>query len=475
MPRRRASSRGASRLRPARPRHGRRLRLVAAAQARPAGPRPGQLPRRPAAPNHPAGPRLHAQRRLPLRPHPHPLPRHPVRRRRRADRQAGRQAGRHPGPRHLPQALPLLHLLLGRPRARRRHRRRRAATSCGSNCWARTATWSRRARCACTGRRAGRPRRAAQGRRRLSDVLAAAGVLARGRRQPPRRSCCRRVGPRSAAMLLALVLFPALILGDQWHSAQIVDLRDNTPRFAAARVAALVGRRSPRGASSTAGRSLLPLAIVAALPFRVPLHAGGDTANLLVPLYLVIAGGRALGGARRVAGVGGGPSAGGRPVFATARFAQRPQAARRKTHSRPAGPPTPAALGPGRGRSSLCAADAVLARLLEIAAERVLLLRAVLTGLRAAAGCGVGPEAACPRAVGDRRRGGRLRAGGTRRVLQPELFWNDQVIRSNEFHTYFRVNSIFWDPNIYGRYLALVIVVAMSALLWAKERRRWRC
>lgn len=51
------------------------------------------------------------------------------------------------------------------------------------------------------------------------------------------------------------------------------------------------------------------------------------------------------------------------------------------------------------------------------------------------------------------------------------LFWNDQVIRSNDFHTYFRVNSVFWDPNIYGRYLALVIVVAMAALLWAKERR----
>ncbi|HEY8809805.1 MAG TPA: O-antigen ligase family protein, partial [Solirubrobacterales bacterium] len=51
------------------------------------------------------------------------------------------------------------------------------------------------------------------------------------------------------------------------------------------------------------------------------------------------------------------------------------------------------------------------------------------------------------------------------------LFWNDQVIRSNEFHTYFRVNSIFWDPNIYGRYLALVIVVAMSALLWVKKRK----
>ncbi len=51
------------------------------------------------------------------------------------------------------------------------------------------------------------------------------------------------------------------------------------------------------------------------------------------------------------------------------------------------------------------------------------------------------------------------------------LLWNDQVIRSNEFHTYFRVNSVFWDPNVYGRYLALAIVVAMAALLWARERR----
>ncbi|HEX7060231.1 MAG TPA: O-antigen ligase family protein, partial [Solirubrobacterales bacterium] len=52
-----------------------------------------------------------------------------------------------------------------------------------------------------------------------------------------------------------------------------------------------------------------------------------------------------------------------------------------------------------------------------------------------------------------------------------ELLWNDQVIRSNDFHTYFRVNSVFWDPNIYGRYLALVIVVVMAALMWAKTRR----
>ncbi|HEX3608994.1 MAG TPA: hypothetical protein VHU14_04900, partial [Solirubrobacterales bacterium] len=96
--------------------------------------------------------------------------------------------------------------------------------------------------------------------------------------------------PRSLAMLAALILFPALILGDQWHSHQIVDLRDHPSRLAAlgllglvaAVVLAYVFRRWPLA---------LPLAIVAVLPFRVPLHAGGDTANLLVPLYLVIAGG----------------------------------------------------------------------------------------------------------------------------------------------------------------------------------------
>ena len=60
---------------------------------------------------------------------------------------------------------------------------------------------------------------------------------------------------------------------------------------------------------------------------------------------------------------------------------------------------------------------------------------------------------------------------GSVEYLTRGLFWNHQVIRSNEFHTYFRVNSVFWDPNIYGRYLALAIVVAMAALLWAKERR----
>ncbi|HEX6689195.1 MAG TPA: hypothetical protein VF085_11105, partial [Solirubrobacterales bacterium] len=95
---------------------------------------------------------------------------------------------------------------------------------------------------------------------------------------------------RSAAMLLALALFPALILGDQWHSAQIVDLRDDSARLVALAIVGLAAV-AILAAAFHRWRIVLPLAIVAALPFRVPLHAGGDTANLLVPLYLVIAGG----------------------------------------------------------------------------------------------------------------------------------------------------------------------------------------
>lgn len=268
-------------------------------------------------------------------------------------------------------------------------------------------------------------------------VLAAAGGAAGAILLPAGRL-------RAVAMLAALVLFPALVLGDQWHSHQIADLRDDPSRFvalgalalAASAALALLFRRWP---------ILLPLAIVAALPFRVPLHAGGDTANLLVPLYLVIAGG----------------------VLA---------AALRDWRDRPV---SPVAAGAVKWLPRLLAAFVVLyavqvlysadfskglqnvcfffvpfslvyGLLREVAWDRKLLALVVwVVGLEAVAFVIVGSV----------------------EWVSRSLFWNDQVIRSNEFHTYFRVNSVFWDPNVYGRYLALVAVVAMSVLLWVTERR----
>jgi O-antigen ligase len=51
------------------------------------------------------------------------------------------------------------------------------------------------------------------------------------------------------------------------------------------------------------------------------------------------------------------------------------------------------------------------------------------------------------------------------------LFLNPKVVASDEFGNYFRVNSLFFDPSIYGRFLALVMIAATTAVLWGRARR----
>jgi hypothetical protein len=53
-----------------------------------------------------------------------------------------------------------------------------------------------------------------------------------------------------------------------------------------------------------------------------------------------------------------------------------------------------------------------------------------------------------------------------------DILWNPALDVSNDFHFYFRINSLFWDPNIYGRYLALAAVLLLAALMWTSDRRR---
>ncbi|HEX9968219.1 MAG TPA: O-antigen ligase family protein [Solirubrobacterales bacterium] len=304
----------------------------------------------------------------------------------------------------------------------------------------------------------------------MSEVLAGAGVVAAAGFAAA-AILLPRGRARSAAMLAALVLFPLLIAGDQWHSPQFVDLRDEPLGFAALVAAALAGA-TLLAAAFRRWPIALPLAIVFALPFRIPLEAGGDTANLLVPLYLVIAGGVLAAALRdwRIAetappavGVVGGTTP--EDALATGR-----------------GGGSPAATGPAGPALWL---PRVLAAVVLLYALQTLyspdfskslqnvcfffvpfspvyaLLRDVrwtqkLLGLVLAV---VAAEAVAFVLV------------GSIEYLTRELFWNDQVIRSNEFHTYFRVNSIFWDPNIYGRYLALVATIAMAVLLWVREKR----
>jgi O-antigen ligase len=282
----------------------------------------------------------------------------------------------------------------------------------------------------------------------LSGVLGAAGVLlvvaaaAVAILAPPSRL-------RSAAMLAAIALVPILVLGDQWHSHRIVDLRNHPSHLAAL---AIVGLAATVALAAAFRRwpIALPLAIVAALPFRIPLESGGESANLLVPLYLVIAGGVVAAAIQSwsVPRVG---------------FVRRPPGSRGPVAWLPRilagvvvlyGLQALYSVDFSKGLQDVCffyVPFAVAYGLLsDFEWDRKLLTWVLWV---------VAVEAVLFVLV------------GLVEYLTRGLFWNHQVIRSDEFHTYFRVNSVFWDPNIYGRYLALAIIVATAALLWAKERR----
>ena len=53
-----------------------------------------------------------------------------------------------------------------------------------------------------------------------------------------------------------------------------------------------------------------------------------------------------------------------------------------------------------------------------------------------------------------------------------EVFWNPNVIVGNAYAPFFRVNSVFWDPSIYGRYLAVAILVTLAGILLDGVRGR---
>jgi hypothetical protein len=51
-----------------------------------------------------------------------------------------------------------------------------------------------------------------------------------------------------------------------------------------------------------------------------------------------------------------------------------------------------------------------------------------------------------------------------------DVFWNPKVIVSNAYAPYFRVNSVFWDPSVYGRFLVIAILAALVIVLATTRR-----
>ncbi len=57
--------------------------------------------------------------------------------------------------------------------------------------------------------------------------------------------------------------------------------------------------------------------------------------------------------------------------------------------------------------------------------------------------------------------------------LTRDIFWNPKVSIGNAYAPFFRVNSVFWDPSIYGRYLVVAILATLAGVLLG-GLRGWR-
>src|SRR4051812_31966735 len=250
-------------------------------------------------------------------------------------------------------------------------------------------------------------------------------------------------------MLVALAMVPVLVVGEVWDSPQFRPVRDHAGVSVAAAIAGVA-------IIVLLARFLLkrphafPLLAVAALPFRVPLNVGGETANLLVPLYAVVA-----------AGV---------LAYAWERLHPDPFAGERTPRIAPRdrrGGDVELALPIAVVVYSVQAAwstdfETALKNVAFFYVPFLLLFRllsATNWTRRLAINCLVLATVLALAFV----------AIGFVEYATRHLFWNPKVIASNQFESFFRVNSLFFDPNIYGRFLAVVMSLLAAVQLWAKD------
>jgi O-antigen ligase len=266
---------------------------------------------------------------------------------------------------------------------------------------------------------------------------------------------------RAMFIAAALVLTGVILVGHIADTDQFRAISDDRRKLLALSVAGLLAvgalaflfDRRPEA---------LPLLAIGVLPFRIPVAAAGSTANLLVPLYVVIAAGcvreiavrrqaggrvsRGTGAAQDVRGTGAAQDAepGARSPLSVALAVFIVLYALQSLYSRDF--------------------DQALEQMVFFYVPFALLYR-LLVDVRWSRGLVLAcAGVAAALAV--------VFAGiGFWEYHRRELLWNPKVIAANQFESYFRVNSVFWDPNIYGRFLVLVMVAVSAVVLWARRTR----
>jgi O-antigen ligase len=60
---------------------------------------------------------------------------------------------------------------------------------------------------------------------------------------------------------------------------------------------------------------------------------------------------------------------------------------------------------------------------------------------------------------------------GVEQWITRDIFWNPKVLVGNTYAPFFRVNSLFWDPSIYGRFLVVAMLATLVIALWTRSLR----
>jgi O-antigen ligase len=271
------------------------------------------------------------------------------------------------------------------------------------------------------------------------DALLVAGVLSL-----PTGQARERIRPLLLAT--ALVLTPALLLVALWHNSKLAPLHHHPLLGVVAVVgvivvveiiAHLIDRR----------RQLLPLLAVAALPFRIPL--GSISSGILLPLYGVIAAGSivyvvdSVRSRATVQGEEGGASRPPQPLEYTLSAALVLYALQALYT------PDAGLLKAVESVGFFYVPFALLFHLLRRVDWSAELLRRCLYVLLALAAVFV--------LVGFAEL-----ADGSHLLLNRSL---DQDAR------FIRINSLFYDPNIYGRFLALTMIITCVVMLFERRPR----
>lgn len=283
----------------------------------------------------------------------------------------------------------------------------------------------------------------------LAAVLVAVALLARA------------PAARWTAALLALAVSPLLLAGAVLEDDRAEKLLDHPVLLLGGGVAALVAL-AIGAAMFVKWPRLLPPLIAIAIPLRLPLVIGGESVNLLLPLYGLIASGALAFAIRaRRRGKALAESWDLREGPATADVLRDAWTARSLSGAAAAVPlllavsvvlyalRIPFSEDPDRGVQTLCfflVPFAVLFIVLRSVDFDRVQLRNVGIALIVLALVAV--------ALGDFE------------YITGEVLWKQNVIDATSLNATVRVNSLFFDPNIYGRFLMVVLLGLLTALAW---------